>query len=127
MSAFTDNVVILTGASEGIGRALALALAPQRPRLVVAARNLERLETLAHGTPEEVARGEGHTARYLRDALEGPQAARRISYCIPQAPHQSRGAIVMTTWLIPNRPTMAKISPAEPSLASSPRPRRAMP
>ena len=47
MSAFTDNVVILTGASEGIGRALALALAPQRPRLVVAARNLERLETLA--------------------------------------------------------------------------------
>jgi short-subunit dehydrogenase len=47
MGAFTDNVVILTGASEGIGRALALALAPQRPRLVLAARNMERLEALA--------------------------------------------------------------------------------
>ncbi len=47
MGAFTDNVIILTGASEGIGRALALALAPQRPRLAVAARNLQRLEGLA--------------------------------------------------------------------------------
>jgi short-subunit dehydrogenase len=47
MAAFSDNVVILTGASEGIGRALALALAPQRPLLVVAARSMERLESLA--------------------------------------------------------------------------------
>ena len=47
MAAFSDNVVIVTGASEGIGRALALALAPQRPLLVVAARSLERLESLA--------------------------------------------------------------------------------
>lgn len=47
MAAFTDNVIILTGASEGIGRALALALAPQHPKLVVTARNLERLDTLA--------------------------------------------------------------------------------
>ncbi len=47
MDVFTDNVIILTGASEGIGRALALALAPQRPRLAVAARNLQRLEALA--------------------------------------------------------------------------------
>jgi short-subunit dehydrogenase len=47
MAAFSDNVVILTGASEGIGRALALALAPQRPLLVVAARGMDRLESLA--------------------------------------------------------------------------------
>jgi len=47
MSAFADQTIVLTGASEGIGRAFALALAPQRPKLVLAARNLERLETLA--------------------------------------------------------------------------------
>jgi short-subunit dehydrogenase len=47
MAVFTDNVVVVTGASEGIGRALCLALAPQQPRLVIAARNAQRLESLA--------------------------------------------------------------------------------
>jgi len=47
MGALTDHVVILTGASEGIGRALALALAPQQLSLVLAARNGERLAELA--------------------------------------------------------------------------------
>jgi short-subunit dehydrogenase len=39
--------IILTGASEGIGRALALALAAERARIVLAARDASRLETLA--------------------------------------------------------------------------------
>jgi short-subunit dehydrogenase len=39
--------IILTGASEGIGRALALALAARRARLVLAARDASRLESLA--------------------------------------------------------------------------------
>jgi NAD(P)-dependent dehydrogenase (short-subunit alcohol dehydrogenase family) len=47
MSEFSGNVVLITGASEGIGRALAEALAPQGPKLVLAARNAERLESLA--------------------------------------------------------------------------------
>lgn len=47
MGALTDHVVILTGASEGIGRALALALATQRLQLVLAARDGERLNVLA--------------------------------------------------------------------------------
>ena len=47
MGAFSDRVVIVTGASEGIGRAFCVALAPQRPRLVLAARSAERLESLA--------------------------------------------------------------------------------
>jgi short-subunit dehydrogenase len=47
MATFTGKVIVITGASEGIGRALALELAGQRPRLVLAARNLARLEELA--------------------------------------------------------------------------------
>jgi len=44
---FEGKVIVLTGASEGIGRALALALAPARARLVLAARNRERLDELS--------------------------------------------------------------------------------
>ena len=46
MGTFQDKVVIVTGASEGIGRALCIALAPQKPKLVLAARNQDRLEEL---------------------------------------------------------------------------------
>jgi short-subunit dehydrogenase len=47
MSHYSDRTILVTGASEGIGRALCLALAAQRPRLVLAARNRGRLEELA--------------------------------------------------------------------------------
>lgn len=46
MAVFTDKVIIITGASEGIGRALCLELATQKPKLVLAARNEERLSGL---------------------------------------------------------------------------------
>ncbi len=41
------RTVLLTGASRGIGAVLALRLAKERPRLVLAARNTRRLETVA--------------------------------------------------------------------------------
>jgi NAD(P)-dependent dehydrogenase (short-subunit alcohol dehydrogenase family) len=47
MAIFTNQVVVVTGASEGIGRAFCLGLAPQRCRLVLAARSRERLDSLA--------------------------------------------------------------------------------
>jgi short-subunit dehydrogenase len=47
MAAYTGKVVIVTGASSGIGKALALALADQRARLVLAARDAAALETVA--------------------------------------------------------------------------------
>ncbi len=47
MAAFSDRVIVITGASSGIGRALALELAKQRPNLVLAARDSARLEDVA--------------------------------------------------------------------------------
>jgi short-subunit dehydrogenase len=44
---YQGKVVVVTGASSGIGRALCVALAPQRPRLVLAARDVGRLEEVA--------------------------------------------------------------------------------
>ena len=46
-TAFKDNVVILTGASSGIGRATALQLAEQGAWLALAARDAERLVEVA--------------------------------------------------------------------------------
>jgi short-subunit dehydrogenase len=54
MAAFAGKVVIVTGASQGIGRALCLELAGQRPRLVLAARDAGALEQAAAAC---VARG----------------------------------------------------------------------
>ena len=65
MPGLAGRRIILTGASEGIGRALALALAAQKARIVLAARDASRLETLvreckaaggeAHAVPTDVA------------------------------------------------------------------------
>lgn len=46
MENFNDKVVIITGASEGIGRALALKFAHQKAKVVLSARNEKRLNEL---------------------------------------------------------------------------------
>jgi short-subunit dehydrogenase len=56
MAIFADKVIAVTGASEGIGRALCLALAPQKPRLAIAARNEKRLNELVREVESKGAR-----------------------------------------------------------------------
>jgi short-subunit dehydrogenase len=47
MATYTGKTIVVTGASSGIGRALCLALAAQRPRLVLSGRDEARLEQAA--------------------------------------------------------------------------------
>jgi short-subunit dehydrogenase len=47
MARYTDKTIVVTGASVGIGRALCRALAPQRPKLVLAARDEAKLHEVA--------------------------------------------------------------------------------
>ncbi len=44
---WADQVIIITGASAGIGKALAYALAPQSPKLALVARDQNRLQEVA--------------------------------------------------------------------------------
>jgi NAD(P)-dependent dehydrogenase (short-subunit alcohol dehydrogenase family) len=44
---FKNKTIVITGASEGIGKALALALAKDKPRLVLAGRRIEPLQAVA--------------------------------------------------------------------------------
>jgi NAD(P)-dependent dehydrogenase (short-subunit alcohol dehydrogenase family) len=54
----SDNLsgkhILITGASSGIGRALALALARRGNRVIVAGRSLAALQTLAEAMPEQL-------------------------------------------------------------------------
>jgi 3-oxoacyl-[acyl-carrier protein] reductase len=55
MFSLKDRVALVTGASQGIGRAVALALSCAGARVVIAARNPEKLRSLA----EEIGEGKG--------------------------------------------------------------------
>jgi len=68
-------MVLITGASRGIGLAVAHALAPQRPRLVLVARNKDRLDQAAHTLRE--AHPDTPVTRMVCD-LADPAAIRRL-------------------------------------------------
>ena len=55
MAPYAGKTVVVTGASQGIGRALCLELAPQRPRLVLAARDRAALDAVASACRERGA------------------------------------------------------------------------
>ena len=73
-SIFKDKVVVITGASSGIGRELAYQLSEQGAWLSLAARNGERLDTVAG---ECQARG-GKAIAIVTDVSEQAQCAELI-------------------------------------------------
>jgi len=69
MREFTHQVILITGASSGIGKALACALAPHSPQLVLVARDQARLQEVAL-TCESL----GATALVIPADVTDPQA-----------------------------------------------------
>lgn len=63
---WTDKVALVTGASQGIGRACAMALAEAGAKVAVASRNLENLERVA----EEIRQQSGDAERALALVLD---------------------------------------------------------
>lgn len=77
-SSWKDNVVVLTGASRGIGREMALQLAAQGARLALAARGGEELEELA----EECRRRGGAAVAIPTDVADEAQCAALIARAV---------------------------------------------
>jgi len=73
MAPYAGKTVVVTGASQGIGRALCLALAPQRPRLVLAARDRAALDAAASACRER-----GAEALVVETDVTDTEACRRL-------------------------------------------------
>lgn len=74
MYEFADKTVLVTGGSTGIGAAFAWELARRRARLVLVARNAQRLQTLA----EELSQAHGVQVEVVAEDLARPGAAQRV-------------------------------------------------
>jgi NAD(P)-dependent dehydrogenase (short-subunit alcohol dehydrogenase family) len=72
---FLDNAVLLTGASRGIGREMALQLADQGAWLALSARDVVALEEVA----EECRRRGARTVAIPADVVEEPQCAALVA------------------------------------------------
>jgi short-subunit dehydrogenase len=70
---YQGRVIVVTGASAGIGKELCLALAPQRPRLVLAARNETSLNQVA-----EACRARGAETLVCRTDVSSLDDCRRL-------------------------------------------------
>ena len=100
------GTALVTGASSGIGAALARLCAADGYDLILAARNLSELETLAR----ELAQDHGTNARAIASDLSDPaapevlfQAAGPVDILINNAGFGGRGAYAQTDWTVESR------------------------
>jgi len=75
---FSDRVVLIVGASSGIGRAVALKLAAAGAKLVITARRGDRLDSLA----AEITAGGGECLPLAADALDESAAAEVVDSAV---------------------------------------------
>lgn len=80
MSALRDKVVLITGASSGIGAAIAEGFAKEGAKLILLARRLERLEVLAKQLQQEY-----QTKVYIAMLdVRDPEGITRVLYELPK-------------------------------------------
>ena len=91
-TAFRENIVIITGASFGIGRQLALQLADHDAWLALAARNEEKLEELSKQCSQRGGRAIVIPTKHENGAMPADTCAR----IIVQAVARRKREVVMT-------------------------------
>jgi NADP-dependent 3-hydroxy acid dehydrogenase YdfG len=95
-SGIADKVVVITGASSGLGEATARRLAKDGAKLVLGARRIERLQALA----EELALG--HDAAVQTDVTQCDQVKRLVDHAVQT--HGRVDVILNNAGLMPHSP-----------------------
>ncbi len=80
MSYFNNKTVWITGASEGIGKALALQLAAKGAKIILTARNVEKLEAV-----QAALKGGGHIV-FPMDLLKTDEIAAKVKEVLQKVP-----------------------------------------
>ncbi len=88
----SDKNILLTGASGGIGQALASALSQQGARLILVARNRDKLETVLAALSSPRA---GSHCIYPCDLGNRDELGQLITFCQQQANDQSKGIDIL--------------------------------